>query len=168
MVVDLLPLAETVLQGFRAKGKRIATAESCTGGLISAVLTAIPGSSDVFDRGFVTYSNAAKQQVIGVRAETLLAHGAVSSEVACEMAGGALRESGVDAAVAVTGVAGPGGGTTAKPVGLVFVAVALSGAQGIFVEEFRFGDIGREKVREETAEKALEMLVAYALDGNEN
>jgi nicotinamide-nucleotide amidase len=164
----LRTLAETVLQGFRAKGSTVATAESCTGGLLSAVLTSIPGSSDVFDRGFVTYSNAAKRQMIGVQEATLDTHGAVSGEVAREMASGALQESGAGAAVAITGIAGPGGGTPVKPVGLVFVAIALRDETGIYVEEFRFGDIGRDVIREKTVENALEMLRSYALDDPEN
>jgi nicotinamide-nucleotide amidase len=164
----LRALAEKVLQGFRARDGKIATAESCTGGLLSAVLTSIPGSSDVFDRGFVTYSNQAKQQMIGVQEATLEAHGAVSGEVAREMASGALNESGADAAVAITGIAGPGGGTPNKPVGLVFIAIALSEETGVYVEEFRFGDISRDMIREKTVENALEMLCSYALDDPES
>ena len=109
-------------------GLKLATAESCTGGLIAAILTEVPGSSDVFERGFVTYSNEAKTELLGVPAELIEKHGAVSEEVARAMASGALGHSRADIAVAVTGVAGPGGGTTAKPVGLVHLAAARRGS----------------------------------------
>jgi nicotinamide-nucleotide amidase len=119
-----LAAAEALLAACRAQGLRLATAESCTGGLIVACLTEIAGSSDVVDRGYVTYDDRAKVEMLGVRPETLAAHGAVSEAVAREMAEGALARSGCDLAIAVTGIAGPGGATPAKPVGLVHLAAA--------------------------------------------
>lgn len=148
-------LATEVLARARAAGLRIATAESCTGGLVAGALTDIAGSSDVFDRGFVTYSNPSKQAMLGVRAETLEAVGAVSAEVAREMAAGALAASGAGLVVAITGVAGPGG-TAAKPEGLVHFATAT--AEGIVHREERFGPRGRAGVRERAVRVALEML----------
>ncbi len=163
---QICALAEMVLTRFRDAGLQLATAESCTGGLIAAALTDIAGSSDVLDRGFVTYSNEAKQEMLEVP-ETLIAEfGAVSAEVAAPMAIGALEQAGVDAAVAVTGIAGPGGGRDEKPVGLVFIAVAVRGA-GVFVEEHRFGDLGRSAVRRATVIAALEMLASYATPQSE-
>ncbi|MBL9058771.1 MAG: CinA family protein [Mangrovicoccus sp.] len=147
---DLLALART-------RGAMIATAESCTGGLISGALTEVPGSSDVFDRGFVTYSNAAKQDMLGVRAETLAAHGAVSEPVAREMAEGALARSAATLAVAVTGIAGPGGGTAEKPEGRVCFGLARSGAPTL-TETVDFGAIGRGPVRAATVRHALALL----------
>lgn len=161
---ELPVMASHLLEQFRAAGKRVATAESCTGGLISAVLTAIPRSSHVFERGFVTYSNDAKHELIGVPADLLAEHGAVSAPVAAAMAQGALAHSRADAAVAVTGIAGPDGGSEEKPVGLVFIAVASSPEEGAFVEEFRFGPRTREEIRNETAKMALEMLLAYGIE----
>ena len=155
----LLSLARLVLDDAREKGLRIATAESCTGGLIAGLLTEIPGSSDVVERGFVTYSNEAKEDMLGVPTDLLHRHGAVSEPVARAMAEGALKHSLAQVAVAVTGIAGPGGGTAAKPVGLVYIAaVKLSGAAE--VKECRFGDIGRDKVRLATVETALGLLRA--------
>jgi nicotinamide-nucleotide amidase len=154
---DILHLAQSVLAEARGKGLQIATAESCTGGLIAGALTAIPGSSDVLDRGFVTYTNAAKTQMLGV-AETLIArHGAVSEEVACAMAEGALLHSHADLAVACTGIAGPDGATRGKPAGLVHLAAARKG-QSTLHEECRFGDIGRDAVRMKSVENALKLL----------
>ncbi|MEQ1617320.1 MAG: CinA family protein [Terricaulis sp.] len=148
--------ARTLLERCRASGLRIATAESCTGGLIAAALTAIPGSSDVFERGFVTYSNEAKTEMLRVPAALIAARGAVSAEVALAMAEGALEHSCADIAVAVTGVAGPGGGTGTKPVGVVHIAVARRG--GLLVhEQCQFGDVGRDEVREASIWRALEM-----------
>lgn len=158
---ELLETARYTLQAFREQEARITTAESCTGGLIAAALTSIPGSSDVFDRGFVTYSNEAKHEMLAVPTELLEQFGAVSKEVALSMAKGALAASSATAAVAVTGIAGPGGGTVAKPVGLVFVAIA--GPDGLFVEELRLGNKSRDEIRLETAQTALEMLVALGL-----
>jgi len=155
--VDLLMRAEKLLESSRAQSLRIATAESCTGGLIAALLTEIPGSSDVFGRGFVTYSNQAKQDMLGVPAATLRQHGAVSEAVARLMAEGAVRNSTAQMSVAVTGVAGPGGGTDEKPVGLVHIAVARAGEPTIH-RECRFGGIGRGEIRLKSVETALEML----------
>lgn len=140
----------------RARGARIATAESCTGGMISAALTDVAGSSDVFDRGFVTYSNAAKIAMLGVRQTTLDAHGAVSEAVAAEMAEGALARSEATLAVAVTGIAGPGG-SEFKPEGRVCFALAQTG-RPVAVETVDFGAIGRAKVRRATVNHALALL----------
>jgi nicotinamide-nucleotide amidase len=153
----LLALAETVLSNARAKGLRIVTAESCTGGLIAGLLTEIPGSSDVVERGFVTYSNLAKEEMLGVPHALLIAHGAVSEPVARAMAEGALAHSEALLAVAVTGIAGPDGGTTEKPVGLVHIAAACQGRQ-TWHQECRFGDVGRRRIRLETVEAALTLL----------
>lgn len=139
------------------RGLTIATAESCTGGLVAAAVTEIAGSSAVLDRGFVTYSNAAKMRMLGVAEATLDAHGAVSRETALEMARGAVEQSGAAISVAVTGVAGPGGGSPDKPVGLVHFAAA--GPDGVVHVERRFGDIGRQAVRRASVEQALEMLL---------
>ena len=145
-----------LLDLYRTRRLRIATAESCTGGMIAAALTDIAGSSDVFERGFVTYSNEAKTQQVGVPADLIAHHGAVSVHVAREMAAGALKHSGADVAVAVTGIAGPGGGSEVKPVGLVYIAVARrDGDPAIERHQFR-GD--RAEVRKATVERALEML----------
>jgi nicotinamide-nucleotide amidase len=150
-------LAETTLNLARAKGMMIATAESCTGGLIAGALTSIAGSSDVVDRGFVTYTNAAKQQMLDVTAISLEKFGAVSEAVAKEMAYGALVHSMADITVSVTGIAGPGGGSAEKPVGLVWVGIC---EQGLPPEAFvyKFGDIGRENVRQRTIEEALKLV----------
>lgn len=145
-----------VLDAARARGVTIATAESCTGGLIIGALTEVPGSSEAVDRGFVTYSNAAKQQMLGVRAETLDAHGAVSEQVAAEMASGALRQSGAGIAVAVTGIAGPGG-SEHKPEGRVCFGIAEP--FGTRTETVEFGAIGRRQVRAATVNHALQMLL---------
>lgn len=135
----------------------IATAESCTGGMVAAAITDIPGSSDVFDRGFVTYSNAAKMQMLGVSAETLGAHGAVSEQVAAEMAVGALARSDATLAVALTGIAGPGG-SDHKPEGRVCFAVARHGA-GLRAETVEFGPLGRARVRQESTDHALALVI---------
>ncbi|MEZ5912029.1 MAG: CinA family protein [Paracoccaceae bacterium] len=142
----------------RAQGATIATAESCTAGLISGAITDVAGSSDIFDRGFVTYSNAAKVAMLGVDAETLAEHGAVSEEVAREMANGALMRSAADLAVAVTGIAGPGG-SEHKPEGRVCFAIA-SRARGTRTETRDFGAIGRAGVRAATVDHALDLLIA--------
>ena len=151
--------AEVVQLGeaLRARGAMLATAESCTGGLIAATCTSVAGSSDWFERGFVTYSNAAKTEMLGVDAALIAAHGAVSAEVACAMAEGALRHSKASLAVAVTGVAGPGGATPGKPVGTVWLALARrDGASE--AERFLFaGD--RTAVREQTVQHALRRLL---------
>jgi nicotinamide-nucleotide amidase len=138
--------AARLLDAFRAKGLRLATAESMTGGLVAALLTEVPDSSDVLERGFVTYTNEAKHESLGVPNSVLARHGAVSEPVARAMAEGALRHSHADIAVSVTGLAGPGGGTDAKPVGLVHLAAARAGSPTL-LEEYRFGDIGRDQVR---------------------
>ena len=154
----LLDQARNVLDAARAKNIRIVTAESCTGGLIAALLTEIPGSSDVVERGFVTYSNEAKQESLGVPAALLRKHGAVSDQVARAMADGALRHAHAQLAIAVTGIAGPGGGSAEKPVGLVYIAVA--GDSGIASHEYRFDDIGRSQVRLAIVREAIKLLRA--------
>lgn len=154
---DLIRSAEALLTTLRARKLMVATAESCTGGLIAGVLTEIAGSSDVVERGFVTYSNEAKTELIGVPAEMIAAHGAVSKEVALAMAAGALAHSRADISVAVTGVAGPGGGTAAKPVGLVHLAAERRGRPPIH-RACRFGDIGRHGIRMATIAVAFEMV----------
>lgn len=151
-----MTLAAQVLDAARARGVMIATAESCTGGLIAGALTEVPGSSDAFDRGFVTYSNAAKVQMLGIRAETLEAHGAVSEEIAAEMAQGALRHSGAGITVSVTGIAGPGG-SEHKPEGRV--CFGLSQPFGTSTQTVEFGAIGRQRVRAATVDHALQLLL---------
>ncbi len=150
--------AEALLADCRASGLRIATAESCTGGLVAGLLTEIAGASDVFERGFVTYSNAAKTGLLGVPHDLIAKQGAVSEAVARAMAEGALGRSAADLAVAVTGIAGPGGGTAEKPVGLVWFALARRGA-GVEAVEKRYGDPGRSAVRLKAVETALELLL---------
>jgi nicotinamide-nucleotide amidase len=152
---------EDLLQRARYWGLRISTAESCTGGMVAAALTDVAGSSDVFDRGFVTYSNAAKVEMLGVSPETLADHGAVSEAVAREMAEGALERSGAGLAVAITGIAGPGG-SEFKPEGRVCFGVARVG-QPVRVETVEFGALGRAKVRKAATEHALGLL-AQGLD----
>jgi nicotinamide-nucleotide amidase len=151
--------AENLLAQARAKGFKIATAESCTGGLIAGLLTEIPGSSDVVERGFVTYSDKAKEEMLGVPSALIRQHGAVSEQVARVMAEGAIRNSTAQLSVAVTGIAGPGGGSDEKPVGLVHIAAARAG-EATLHRECRFGDIGRAEVRLKSVETALEMLQA--------
>jgi nicotinamide-nucleotide amidase len=136
----------------------IATAESCTGGLVAGALTEIPGSSDVIDRGFVTYSNEAKHAMLGVPTATLATFGAVSQETAIAMAVGALETADVDLAVAITGIAGPGGATPGKPVGLVHFAAAARDGRIVHREQ-RFGAIGRSTVRQRSVVEALRMLL---------
>jgi nicotinamide-nucleotide amidase len=153
----LLARAEKLLAEARARGLRIATAESCTGGLVAGLLTQIAGSSDVFERGFVTYSNKAKQELLGVPGAMIRQHGAVSEPVARAMAEGAIRNSAAELAIAITGVAGPGGGSDEKPVGLVHIAAARAGAANLH-RECRFGDIGRSGVRMKSIEAAVELL----------
>jgi len=121
---ETLTLAESVLTAYRTRGWHVATAESCTGGLVAAALTAIAGSSDVVERGFVTYSNEAKIEMLAVPSDTIAAHGAVSAQTAAAMARGAVRRAAADVAVSITGIVGPGGGTSQKPVGLVYLGVA--------------------------------------------
>ena len=157
-------MASRVLDLFRARGLKLATAESCTGGLVAAALTAIAGSSDVVDRGFVTYSNEAKQAMLGVPAATLKRYGAVSAQTAAAMAAGALKNSPADVSVAITGIAGPSGGTKRKPVGLVHFAAATRDG-GRIARSRRYGKIGRRRVRERSVTEALELLELMAKSG---
>jgi nicotinamide-nucleotide amidase len=164
LVNDAIRQAATrVLDACRARRWTVATAESCTGGLVAAALTAIAGSSDVVDRGFVTYSNVAKQSMLGVSATLLDKQGAVSREVAEAMARGALAQSNVDLAVAITGIAGPGGGNAEKPVGLVHFAAAARDGRLLHREQ-RYGDIGRDTVRQRSVLEALGLLEMLASD----
>lgn len=148
--------AQNLLANAKAQGAVIATAESCTGGLIAGAITDVPGSSAIFDRGFVTYSNAAKTDMLGVRAEVITTHGAVSEEVAMAMAMGALTNSNATIAVAVTGVAGPGG-SEAKPEGMVCFGLATT--SGVHTETRHFGAIGRNAVRQATVQHALALCL---------
>ncbi|MBY5547437.1 CinA family protein [Rhizobium leguminosarum] len=154
---DILSAAEAIVRDFTAAGLMISTAESCTGGLIAGALTEISGSSAVVDRGFVTYTNSAKIEMLGVQAETLSRFGAVSEETARQMVHGALFGSRAEIAVAVTGIAGPGGGSAEKPVGLVHLA-AKSRAGALIHRKVLYGDIGRSEVRLATIRTALEMV----------
>lgn len=158
---DLIALAERVVTANRAIGRRVALAESCTGGLVSAALTEIPGSSDIVEAGFVTYSNKAKIDLLKVNSELIETFGAVSTATAWAMAQGALAASEADIAVAITGVAGPGGGTPKKPVGTVVFAQALRGGdpEDIKAERHEFGDIGRGGIRLQAALLALGLLL---------
>jgi nicotinamide-nucleotide amidase len=149
--------AEALLALARSKGAKIATAESCTGGLIAGAITDVAGSSDIFDRGFVTYSNAAKTDMLGVRAATLEQFGAVSEEVAREMADGALARSAADLAVSVTGIAGPGG-SGHKPEGRVCFGLAQSG-HATMTQTVEYGPMGRSNVRRATVGHALHLLI---------
>jgi nicotinamide-nucleotide amidase len=157
---ETLTLAQSVLDACRARGWHIATAESLTGGLLAGALTAVAGSSNVVERGFVTYSNEAKSELLGVRPETLAEHGAVSAETAAAMAEGAVARAPVDLAISVTGVAGPGGGSAAKPVGLVIFALARR--DGPTRTERRIFDGDRSAVREAALQFALGLLAAEA------
>lgn len=154
---ELKQRAAALLKAYEQKGLKLATAESCTGGLVAALLTEIAGSSAVVERGFVTYSNEAKTELIGVPADLIEAHGAVSEPVARAMAEGALTHSHADVAVGITGVAGPSGGTAAKPVGLVHFGLARKGVATIHLER-RYGDLGRDVVRRRAVEDALMLL----------
>jgi nicotinamide-nucleotide amidase len=149
--------ASALLDAAKAEGLKIATAESCTGGLIAASLAAVPGASASLERGFVTYSNEAKTEMLGVPAELIAQHGAVSKPVAIAMAEGALGHSPADIAVAVTGIAGPDGGTAEKPVGLVHIAAARRDGETLH-EERRFGDIGRHEIQVQTVAAALDLM----------
>jgi nicotinamide-nucleotide amidase len=153
--------AKRLLDLYRASGMRMTAAESCTGGLVAAALTAIAGSSDVFECSFVTYSNGAKQKMLGVPAAILRRYGAVSNETAIAMAKGALKRSEADCAVAITGIAGPGGGSRKKPVGLVHFAAASRDGR-MLAERCLFGNVGRERVRELSALEALTLLARLA------
>ena len=158
----LLQDASDLFERTKVLGYRLATAESCTGGLIAASITAVPGASVVLERGFVTYSNEAKVEMLGVPAELIERRGAVSQEVALAMVDGALKHSRADIALAVTGIAGPDGGSAEKPVGLVHIAAARRNGPRLH-EEHRFGDIGRHRIQAESAVAAL-TLAARLLD----
>src|SRR6201988_3552152 len=153
---EIRALARSLLDLCRSRRLTIATAESCTGGLVAGALTDIPGSSDVIDRGFVTYSNDAKRAMLGVEAGTLANFGAVSKETATAMAIGALEKAGVELAVSITGIAGPGGATPGKPVGLVHFAVASRDGR-ILQRKFRCGAMGRSAVRQRSVGEPLRM-----------
>lgn len=156
---EIYTLAKKVYAGL-CKGKmKIATAESCTGGMIGEALTAVPGMSECYGFGIISYANEAKISLLGVSADTLGKYGAVSPQTACEMADGALRLSGSDIAVSVTGIAGPGGGTPEKPVGLVYIGFAAKGQQTMAIRNVFDGD--RNSVRSQTAAKALETVINY-------
>ena len=154
--------AAALLGKCRARGIKITTAESCTGGMVAALLTSIAGSSDVFDCGFVTYSNEAKIGMLGVSPGVIAEFGAVSRECALAMVHGAILKSAATLAVSITGIAGPGGGSTTKPVGLVHFACARRNGATLHREE-RFGDIGRDAVRKASVEVALDLLEAQLL-----
>ncbi|HML29875.1 MAG TPA: CinA family protein [Hyphomicrobium sp.] len=154
---DVLANAKRVIDALRTQNRKLTTAESCTGGLVAAAITAIPGSSDVFFGGFVTYSNDAKEQLIGVDTDLIKHHGAVSEAVAHAMADGAIRTTGADLAVSITGIAGPGGGSPHKQVGLVYIGVA-SVFDAPCVERHMFGDAGRDEVRLASLRAALRLL----------
>lgn len=158
---DPRALSRLLLDLCRMRKLTIATAESCTGGLVAGALTEIPGSSDVVDRGFITYSNDAKRSMLGVKASTLETFGAVSKETAIAMAVGALETADVDLAVSITGIAGPGGATPGKPVGLVHFAVAARDGR-IVSREKRFGAVGRSVVRQLSVIEALRLLTELA------
>jgi nicotinamide-nucleotide amidase len=161
---ELIATAARVLDANRAAGRMIAVAESCTGGLVAAALTEIAGSSDVFERGFVTYSNEAKMESIGVNQDILVTFGAVSVAVAWAMAQGALQHSHADIAVAITGIAGPAGGSEKKPVGTVVFARAVRGddPDRVVADVRNFGDLGRSEIRRQAALVALELLMPVA------
>jgi nicotinamide-nucleotide amidase len=155
----LLARAAELLDACRARNETVTAAESCTGGLVAATLTAIPGSSDVFERGFVTYSNSAKSEMLGVPFWLIERHGAVSEDVVRAMAGGALTHSRANLAVAITGIAGPDGGTQDKPVGLVYFAAGRRNTM-IASESVLFGDLGRAEIRRRCVERALSLLLS--------
>jgi nicotinamide-nucleotide amidase len=157
---EILSLAQAVLDACRTRGWHVATAESCTGGLVVAALTAIAGSSDVVERGFVTYSNEAKAELLGVPPATIAAHGGVSAETAAAMARGAIGRTNADLTVSVTGIAGPGGGTATKPIGLVFLGLARRDG-GYRTERHVFGG-DRAAVRSAALRAALDLLAAEA------
>jgi nicotinamide-nucleotide amidase len=161
---ELFDLSERVGRKLRAAGQRLATAESCTGGWVAKALTDVPGSSQWFECGFVTYSNAAKMRDVGVLARTLADHGAVSEATVREMAAGALRVSGADIAVAISGIAGPNGGTVAKPVGTVWFGVASRQGDAVsLVCEMQLFPGDRELVRRRSVERALQLVLRLDL-----
>jgi nicotinamide-nucleotide amidase len=159
---EVLALAQSVVAACRARGWHVATAESCTGGLVAAALTAIAGASDVVERGFVTYSNQSKAELLGVPPATIAAYGAVSAETAAAMAQGAVGRAAVDLAVSVTGIAGPGGGSAAKPVGLVFLGLARRDGQSRTERHVFPGD--RTAVRDAALRRALDLIEAETRD----
>ena len=154
---DIVEAAKRLLEICKRKHLTVATVESCTGGLVAGAITEIPGSSSILDRGFVTYSNQAKQDMVGVSAATLKAHGAVSRQTAEEMVRGALAHAPVDLAVSITGIAGPDGGSAEKPVGLVHFGAASRSGQFVHAEK-RFVNIGRSAVRKASVLQAFRML----------
>lgn len=154
---EIAALAIHLIEKARPRQLTLATAESCTGGLVGAAITRVPGASDIFDRGFITYSNDAKKAHLGVSQSSLDAYGAVSEKVAREMASGALAASGADLAVSITGIAGPGG-SDHKPAGLVHFGLAI-GSENILVRKREYGDIGRDLVRQAAVKEALELLL---------
>lgn len=158
---ELVALARQVVDANRAAGRRIATAESCTGGLVAAALTEIAGASDVFDRAFVTYSNEAKMEMLGVSDDILSTMGAVSEATAWAMAAGALKRSNADVAIAISGIAGPGGGSEKKPVGTVVFARALKDESNgpVLADTHHFGDLGRTEIRRQAALVGLRLLL---------
>jgi len=161
---DLAAKAEALLADLRSRRMRVATAESCTGGLVAALFTEIVGASDVVERGFVTYSNEAKHELLDVPEEMLAQHGAVSEPVARAMAAGALVHSRADISVSITGIAGPDGGTAEKPVGLVHLAVARRGGPTLH-KACRFGNLGRDGVRMASVDVALQLVAEAAAAG---
>jgi len=167
MDAKLRTAAKRLLDLCRVRGLRVATAESCTGGLVAGALTEIAGSSDVVERGFVVYSNAAKESMLGVPPSTLKRYGAVSAQTAIAMAARALKNSEADITVSITGIAGPGGGSRQKPVGLVHFAAASRDGRSLH-ERKLYGKIGRRRVRERSVLQALEMLdkLAQEPDGS--
>ena len=164
---EVLERAAAVIEANRRAGRTIATAESCTGGLVAGALTEIAGASDVVDRGYVTYSNDAKQEALGVHLDILETFGAVSVAVAWAMAQGALARSHADTAVAITGVAGPGGGSDRKPIGMVVFARASRGGDPTVVvaDTRQFGDLGRSEIRRQAVLVALDLLMPDAAAG---
>lgn len=153
---DIFAEAKHIVTKANAAGLKIGTAESCTGGLIGAAITAIPGSSNCFNGGIIAYDNKIKQTQLNVPPKLLASFGAVSQEVAVAMASNSIDALGVDIAVSVTGIAGPGGGSAEKPVGLVFIGIAIGSY--VKIQRFEFGDIGRNKVRDQTCYEALKIL----------
>jgi nicotinamide-nucleotide amidase len=161
---ELFAAAKSLLAELQRHALLIATAESCTGGLLAGLLTDVPGASGMMERGFVTYSNAAKTELLGVPTAMLDRHGAVSAEVARAMAEGALERTPAHIAISVTGIAGPDGGSTEKPVGLVYLAVAARG-EATRLKECRFGNIGRSEIRLASVREALDLLSAAVKPG---
>jgi nicotinamide-nucleotide amidase len=164
---DLIDAAKSLLADLQRHALLITTAESCTGGLLSGLLTEIPGSSGMVERGFVTYSNAAKTELLGVSSDLIARYGAVSEEVARAMAEGALQNTPAHVAVSVTGIAGPDGGSPEKPVGLVYVAVATK-VEGTRTRECRFGDIGRGDIRLASVREALKLAATAVKPGQQH